>query len=99
MIAHVLAWLASPLGRLAAAGLIYAAVAGLERAPVLRDLLTGWPEAKRAIAVVITVLGAMATALLGGVPIEQVGEAAVTALFAATGINALSRRLKPTVLP
>ena len=95
----IFVWLASPLGRLVAAAIICAAVAGLERAPRIRDWLKGWPEAKRALAVLITVLGAIATALLSDVPLEQVAEAAVTALLAATGLNTLTKRLKPPVLP
>ena len=96
MIAHALTWLASPSGRLVAALALFALVALLERTPWIASKLDGKPVLKRAVAVAITVAGAAATAIYAGVPLAQVGEAAVAALLAATGLNTLvAKRLEP----
>ena len=89
MIARTLAWLASPQGRLVAALALFALVALLERAPWVRDQLDGRPVAKRMVAIAITVVGAAATAFWSGVPLAQVGEAALTAFLGCTAINEL----------
>ena len=96
MIAKALTWLASPHGRLVAALALFALVAALERTPWIADKLDGRPMAKRVVAIAITVAGAAATAIYAGVPLAQVGEAAVAALLAATGLNTLvAKRLEP----
>jgi len=96
MIAHTLTWLASPHGRLVAAVVLFGLVALLERTPWIASKLDGKPVLKRAVAIAITVAGAAATAIYAGVPLAQVGEAAVAALLAATGLNTLvAKRLEP----
>ena len=96
MIAHALTWLASPSGRLVAAVVLFGLVALLERTPWIASKLDGKPVLKRAVAIAITVAGAAATAIYAGVPLAQVGEAAVAALLAATGLNTLvAKRLEP----
>lgn len=100
MIARTLAWLASPQGRLVAALALFALVALLERAPWVRDQLDGRPVAKRIVAIAITVAGAAATAIWSGVPLAQVGEAALTALMVATGANEMvMHSLKDKAIP
>uniref|UniRef100_A0A6M3J5W1 Uncharacterized protein n=1 Tax=viral metagenome TaxID=1070528 RepID=A0A6M3J5W1_9ZZZZ len=100
MIAHALTWLASPHGRLVAAVVLFGLVALLERTPWIADKLDGRPVAKRVVAVTITVAGAAATAIWSGVPLVQVGEAAVTALLVATGANEMvMHSLKDKLLP
>jgi len=100
MIAHALTWLASPSGRLVAALALFALVALLERTPWIASKLDGKPVLKRAVAVAITVAGAAATAIWSGVPLAQVGEAALTALLVATGLNtALTHSLKGKTIP
>ena len=95
MIARILTWLASPQGRIVAALALFALVALLERTPWVRDQLDGRPVAKRIVAVAITIAAAAATALYAGVPLAQVGEAALVTLLGATGLNTLAAKKLP----
>lgn len=88
MIARALTWLASPQGRLIAAVLLFILVGVLERTPGIAAKLDGKPMLKRGLAIGITVAGAAATALWAGVPLTEVGQAAVTAFLSAAGLNA-----------
>ena len=95
----MLTWLASPLGRLVAAALLFSLIAVLERAPWVRGWLKGDPLTKRAVAIVVTVAGAAAAAFVAGVPLAQVSEAALTAFLAAAGLNAMTQRLPKSPSP
>jgi len=96
----VLAWLASAPGRVVAAALLFAAVAAIERAPVAKAWLDGRPLAKRIVAVVLAMVGAVATALYAGVSWADAGQAALVAFLGATGANELlTHSLKSKAIP